>query len=84
MFIIIFGIIIFINGSTAHCWALVTFLVSCSCTQSIGLLGGGSPSQGLYPHVRHKLNKRTHRQPCLGWDSKPQSQCLRGRRQFML
>jgi hypothetical protein len=47
---------------------------------SVGLLGLViSPSQGRY--LTQIQNK--HRHPCLEWDSKPRSQRLNGRRQFM-
>jgi hypothetical protein len=54
-------------------------------TQTVGLLGRViSPSQGCYLHTgQHKQNKRTHRQPCIEWDSNPRSQRLSERRQFM-
>jgi hypothetical protein len=45
---------------------------------------GISPSQGLYLHIgQHKHRINANRHPCLKWDSKPRSQCLRGRKQFM-
>jgi hypothetical protein len=55
-------------------------------TQSVGLLGRGiSPSQGSYLHTgQHKHRINANRHPCLEWDSNPRSQCLSGRRRFML
>jgi hypothetical protein len=55
-------------------------------TQSVGLLGRRiSLSQGHYLHTgQHKHRINGHRYPCLEWDSKPRSQYLSGRRQFML
>jgi hypothetical protein len=48
----------------AFCWTLATFPVSCSLTQSVGLLGRGiSPSQCLYLHTgqhRHRINTDIH------------------------
>jgi hypothetical protein len=42
-------------------------------------------SQGRYLHTgQHKRNKRTHRHPCLEWDSNSQLQRSNKRRQFML
>jgi hypothetical protein len=42
---------VLVHGSTTLCWTLVAFSVSCSITQSVGLLGRGiSPSQGRYLH----------------------------------
>jgi hypothetical protein len=74
-----------IYRSTALCWALAAFSVSWTYTQSVGLLGRLiSPSQGLYPYIKqHKRRINAHRHPCLEWDSKPRSQCLSGRIQFM-
>jgi hypothetical protein len=50
-----------------------------------GLLGRViNPSQGRYLHTgQQKQNKRTHKHPCLEWDSNPRSQRSRERRQFM-
>jgi hypothetical protein len=53
-------IIIIINyyGSTALYWALATFSVSWSCTQSVELLGRGiSPSQSPYLHTEQHKNR---------------------------
>jgi hypothetical protein len=63
----------FINVSTALCWA-VSFAIF--FTQTVGLLGRvTSPSQGRHLHrTTQTQNKRTHRHPCLEWDSNPQSQ----------
>jgi hypothetical protein len=49
-------------GSTAFCWALVSFWVSWSFTQSLGLLGRGiSPSHGRYLHTeQHKHRIKAH------------------------
>jgi hypothetical protein len=45
-------------------------------TQAAGLLARViSPSQGRYLHTgKQTQNKRTHRHPCLEWDSNPRSQ----------
>jgi hypothetical protein len=74
-----------INGSTALCWALAAFLVFLSYTQSVGILWRGiRPSQGLYLYTeQHKQNKRTHRHPCLEWDSDPRFWVPSERRQYM-
>jgi hypothetical protein len=54
--------------------------------QTVGLLGRViSSSQGLYLHTgqhKHRINTYT-KLPCLVWDSKPRSQLLSERRQFM-
>jgi hypothetical protein len=72
--------------STALFWALAAFTVSCSYTQSVGLLGRGiSPFQGLYLHTeqyKHKINANNADIHAL-WDSNPLSQRSRKRRQFM-
>jgi hypothetical protein len=75
-----------ISGSTALCCAVAPFSVLWRFTQSVGLLGREiSPSQGRYLHTgHHKHRINTHRHPCLKWDSNPRSQCLSGRRQFMV
>jgi hypothetical protein len=55
-------------------------------TQSVGLLGrGDQPVARPLPTHRttQTQNKRTHRHPCLEWDSNPRSQCSRRRRRFM-
>jgi hypothetical protein len=54
-------------------------------TQTVGLLGRViSPSQSRYLHTgQHKQNKRSHRHPCLEWDSNWRSQRSSERRQFM-
>jgi hypothetical protein len=71
-------------GSTLCC-TLAAFSVSWSFTQSVGLLRRGiGPSQGRHLHTgQHKHRINTYRHPCLKWDSNPQSQCFRGRRQSM-
>jgi hypothetical protein len=64
----------FINGSTALCWALA----SCSF-RNIFYAGGRTPWMNDQPIARplptHRTtqtqNKRTHRYPCLEWDSNP-------------
>jgi hypothetical protein len=49
------GIHSFINGSTALCWALASFVIS--FTQSVGLLGRViRPSQGRYLHTQDNTN----------------------------
>jgi hypothetical protein len=52
---------LFIYGSTALCWALTAFSVSCSFAQSVGLLGPGiSPPQGRYLNIgKYKQKKHT-------------------------
>jgi hypothetical protein len=64
-------------------WPLFQFLNL--FTQSVGLLGRGiSWSQDRYLHTeQHKHRIRTHRHPCLEWNSNPRPQCSSGRRQFM-
>jgi hypothetical protein len=54
-------------------------------SHSVELLGRVvSPSQGRYLNTgQHKQNKRTHRHPCLQWDSHPRPQCSSERRRFM-
>jgi hypothetical protein len=53
-----------IYGSTALCWALASFSVSWSFTESVGLLGWGIiPSQGHYLHTgqhEHRINTHKH------------------------
>jgi hypothetical protein len=45
-------------SSAALCWALASFSVSWTYTQSVGLLGRGiSPSQGLYLHTKQHKHK---------------------------
>jgi hypothetical protein len=72
-------------GSTALCWALASFSLSWSYTQSVGLIGREiSPSQGRYLHTgQHKYRINAHRHPCLEWDSNTRSQRLCYRRQSM-
>jgi hypothetical protein len=66
-------------------WALAASSVSWSYTQSVGLLGRGiSPRNAATYTGKHKHRINAHRHPCLEWDSNPQSQCLSGRREFML
>jgi hypothetical protein len=74
-----------IYGSTILCWTLVAFSLSSSYTQSVGLLGQEiSPSQGSYLLTgQHQHRIIAHRYLYLEWDSKPRSQCMSGRRQFM-
>jgi hypothetical protein len=66
-------------------WTLATFSVSCSHTQSVGLLGWGmSPLQSRYVHVeQHKYRINAHRHQCLEWYWNPRSQCSSGRRRSM-
>jgi hypothetical protein len=72
-----------VYGSTALCWALASFSVSWSFTQSIGLLRRGiSPSQGRYMHTGQN-RIIAHRHPCLKLDSNPRSQCSSEWRKFM-
>jgi hypothetical protein len=72
--------------STALFWALAGFSVSCTFTQSVELLGRViSPPQGRCLHTwQHKHRINAHRHPCLEWDSNPRSQCLSGRKSFLL
>jgi hypothetical protein len=84
--IIITGFHSFINASTAFCWALA----SPSVPQSL-YTDYRTPWMSDQPVARplptHRTtqtqNKRTHRHPCLEWDSNPRSQRSSGRRQFM-
>jgi hypothetical protein len=64
-------------------WPLFQFLHI--FTESVGRFGRGiSPSQDRYLHTeQHKHRINEHRHPCFKWDSKPRTQCLRGRRQFV-
>jgi hypothetical protein len=75
-----------IYGSTVLLLDLGRFFSFFIHTQSVGLLGRGiSPSQGRYLHTgqqKHRINAYGH--PCLKWDSNPRSQCLSGRKQFIL
>jgi hypothetical protein len=60
----------FLYGSAAL-WTLAAFSVSCSCTQSVGLLWRGiSPYQGRYLHMTTQTqNKRTQTSmPRLGYE----------------
>jgi hypothetical protein len=53
-------------------------------TQSAGLLGRGSARRKAATYTQNNTNRiRAHRHPCLEWDSNPQSQCSRERREFM-
>jgi hypothetical protein len=74
-----------IYGSTALCWALASFSVSWSFTQSVGLLGRGIiPSQGRYLHTeQHKHRINAHKHSSFKWDSNSRSKCLSGLRQSM-
>jgi hypothetical protein len=74
-----------VHVSTALFWALVTFSISLSSTQTIGPLERSiGPSQGRYLHTaQHKHRINAHRHPCLEWDSIPRYQRLSGLRQFM-
>jgi hypothetical protein len=67
-------------------WILAAFSVSLSYTQSIGLLGQGiRRPQARYLHtVQHKHRINAHRHACFEWDSKPRSQCLTGRKRWLL
>jgi hypothetical protein len=60
--------------------------VSIHCSiDFVNLCRGISPSQGRYLHTeQHKHGINAHRHPCLEWDSNVRSQCLSGRRRFML
>jgi hypothetical protein len=51
--------IVFVNGSTSHCWALGDFSFSWSYTQPVRLIGQGlSPTQGLCLHTaQHKTEE---------------------------
>jgi hypothetical protein len=80
---IIIIIIIIINGSTALYSALASISVSYSCTQSVRLQTGISPSLGRYLYTeRHKQKLNTHSHPCLVSNSNPRHHCLSERKQF--
>jgi hypothetical protein len=72
--------------STALCWTLAAFSVSWSFyTISKTPWTGISPPQGRYlltEQNKHRIN--AHRHICLEWVSNSRSQCLSGRRQFVL
>jgi hypothetical protein len=81
------SLLLYITGSVYGSTTLVDlgrFLSFLIYTQSLELLEWGiSLSQGRYLHTEQHKYRNAHRHPCLEWDSKPRSQCLSGRRQFM-
>jgi hypothetical protein len=76
----------FINGSTAICSALTS-----SSVLLFLYTAGRTPWTGDQPvakplptqRITQTQNKRTHRHPCLEWNSNPRSQRSSERRQFM-
>jgi hypothetical protein len=66
-----------------NCGHFVSFLILYSFRRTPWR--GISPWQGHYLNTeehKHRINAQRHQ--CLEWDSNPQSQCLNGRRGFML
>jgi hypothetical protein len=72
------------NGFTALCWPLAPFHIFNIVHSRWVLLHVGSASRKSCTNTQDETNKiETHRHPYLERDSNPQSQNLRGRRQFM-